>query len=64
MWARSPGRMTWTCFGMNHLEFALRHEAMNLEVIDAVFEHLRPEDLLARLNAAPTSGGRAVSGSG
>ena len=38
---------------VGHLEFALRHEGVNLEVIDAVFEHLPPEDLLARLNAAP-----------
>ncbi len=38
---------------VGHLEFALRHEGVNLDVIDALFEHLTPEDLLARLNAAP-----------
>lgn len=38
---------------VGHLEFALRHEGVNLEVIDALFEHLPPQDLLARLNAAP-----------
>lgn len=37
-----------------HLEFALRHEGINLEVIDAVFEHLPPGDLIARLKATPT----------
>lgn len=37
-----------------HLEFALRHEGVNLEVIDAVFEHLSPADLIARLQARPT----------
>ena len=34
-------------------EFALRHEGVNLEVIDALFAQLPPQDLLARLNAAP-----------
>jgi len=38
---------------VGHLEFALRHEGVNLEVIDALFEHLPPQDLLAQLNAAP-----------
>ena len=37
-----------------HLEFALRHEGVNLEIIDAVFEHLPPADLIARLQATPT----------
>ncbi|HEX5337582.1 MAG TPA: Fic family protein [Gallionella sp.] len=37
-----------------HLEFALRHEGINLEVIDAVFEHLAPNELAARLAATPT----------
>lgn len=37
-----------------HLEFALRHEGVNLEVIDAVFEHLAPTELVARLTATPT----------
>jgi hypothetical protein len=39
---------------VGHLEFALRHEGVNLEVIDAVFEHLSPADLIARLQATPT----------
>ena len=37
-----------------HLEFALRHEGVNLEVIDAAFEHLPPAELIARLRATPT----------
>jgi hypothetical protein len=37
-----------------HLEFALRHEGVNLEIIDAVFEHLAPADLIKRLTATPT----------
>lgn len=37
-----------------HLEFALRHEGVNLEVIDAVFEHLAPNELVTRLEAMPT----------
>lgn len=39
---------------VGQLEFALRHEGVNLEVIDAVFEHLQPGDLIARLQATPT----------
>jgi hypothetical protein len=39
---------------VGHLEFALRHEGVNLEVIDATFEHLLPGDLIARLQATPT----------
>jgi hypothetical protein len=39
---------------VGHLEFALRHEGVNLEVIDAVFEHLPPAELVARLQAIPT----------
>lgn len=37
-----------------HLEFALRHEGVNLEVIDAVFEHLDSNELLERLAVTPT----------
>ena len=29
---------------VGHLEFALRHEGVNLEIVDAVFEHLSPAD--------------------
>ena len=39
---------------VSHLEFALRHEGVNLEIIDAVFEHLAPAELIARLSATPT----------
>src|ERR1700693_3943775 len=39
---------------VGHLEFALRHEGVNLEVIDAVFEHITPENLITRLQATPT----------
>jgi hypothetical protein len=39
---------------VSQLEFALRHEGVNLEVIDAVFEHLAPAELVARLSATPT----------
>ena len=39
---------------VGHLEFALRHEGVNLEIIDAVFEHMSPGDLIARLRATPT----------
>ena len=38
---------------VGHLEFALRHEGVNLEIVDAAFEHLPPADLCARLEAAP-----------
>jgi hypothetical protein len=38
---------------VGHLEFALRHEGVNLEVIDAVCEHIEPGDLVQRLNASP-----------
>lgn len=39
---------------VGHLEFALRHEGVNLEVIDAAFQHISPVDLATRLKAAPT----------
>jgi hypothetical protein len=38
---------------VGHLEFALRHEGVNLEVIDAAFEHIDPALLVARLRQAP-----------
>lgn len=37
-----------------HLEFALKQEDINLEVIDAAFEHIEPSALVARFNEAPT----------
>lgn len=39
---------------VGHLEFALRHEGVNLEVIDAVFAQLPPGDLITRLRITPT----------
>ena len=39
---------------VGHLEFALRHEGVNLEVIDAVFEHVTPNELISRLRETPT----------
>ena len=38
---------------MGHLEFALPHEGVNLEVIDAVFEHLPDTGLVRRLSESP-----------
>ena len=38
---------------VGHLEFALRHEGLNLEVIDAVFEHLPEGELVRRFSASP-----------
>jgi hypothetical protein len=38
---------------VGHLEFALRHEGVNLEVIDAVFEHISAEELVSALESAP-----------
>ncbi|KAG0162172.1 hypothetical protein DFQ30_002880 [Apophysomyces sp. BC1015] len=38
---------------VGHLEFALRHEGVNLEVIDAAFEHILPEELVRRLSESP-----------
>jgi len=39
---------------VGHLEFALRHEGVNLEIIDAAFEQLDPRDLLVRIQAKPS----------
>ncbi|MBI5331524.1 MAG: Fic family protein [Betaproteobacteria bacterium] len=38
---------------LGHLEFALRHEGVNLEVIEAAFAHIEPASLVARLRATP-----------
>jgi hypothetical protein len=38
---------------VGHLEFALRHEGVNLEVIDAVFEHISADELIGVLESAP-----------
>lgn len=37
---------------LGHLEFALRHEGVNLEVIEALYEVLPVEDLLVRLRSS------------
>lgn len=38
---------------VGHLEFALRHEGVNLEVIEAAFEKIQAEELIARLRETP-----------
>jgi len=38
---------------LGHLEFALRHEGVNLEVIEAAFAHIPPANLVERLRATP-----------
>ncbi|WP_260464170.1 Fic family protein [Burkholderia sp. Bp8963] len=38
---------------VGHLEFALRHEGVNLEVIDAVFEHIPADELVRALECTP-----------
>ncbi|WP_321793354.1 hypothetical protein [Caballeronia sp. J97] len=49
-----PNSVAFDDTPVGHLEFALRHEGVNLEVIDAAFEHIEPEELIARLRATPT----------
>jgi hypothetical protein len=44
-----------------HLEFALRHEGVNLEVIDAVFEHLAPNENGSRPRQPVHTSGVSVS---
>ncbi|MCI1014102.1 Fic family protein [Herbaspirillum sp. C7C2] len=39
---------------IGHLEFALKHEGVNLEVIDAAFEHIPPTTLVEQLAIKPT----------
>ena len=38
---------------VGHLEFALQYEGINLEVIDAVFEHIQPSELIDHLKKNP-----------
>lgn len=38
---------------LGHLEFALRHEGINLAVIAATFKHIAPEAIIQRLTATP-----------
>lgn len=40
---------------VGHIEFALRHEGVNLEVIDAAYEHIAPESLVNRFEANPNA---------
>ncbi len=40
---------------IGHIEFALRHEGVNLEVIDAAFEHISPGSLIKRFEANPNA---------
>jgi hypothetical protein len=49
-----PNSVAFDDTPVGHLEFALRHEGVNLEVIDAAFEHMEPDELIARLRATPT----------
>lgn len=48
-----PTGVALTDSPVGHLEFALRHEGVNLEVIDATFGHIAPGNLIERLRAAP-----------
>jgi hypothetical protein len=50
-----PSGVAITDTPVGHLEFALRHEGVNLEVIDAAFEKIDPALLIARLHEAPNS---------
>jgi len=38
---------------VGHLEFALRHEGVELEVIEALFEHIAPAELVSRFQSTP-----------
>ena len=49
-----PNSVAFDDTPVGHLEFALRHEGVNLEIIDAAFEYIEPGDLIARLRATPT----------
>lgn len=50
-----PSGVAITDTPVGHLEFALRHEGVNLELIDAAFEKIDPALLVARLREAPNS---------
>lgn len=49
-----PNSVAFDDTPVGHLEFALRHEGVNLEIIDAAFDFIEPGDLIARLRATPT----------
>lgn len=40
---------------INHIEFALKHEGVNLEILKAAFKHLNPTLLENYVNSQPTS---------
>lgn len=50
-----PFNVALTDTPIGHLEFALRHEGVNLEVIDAVFDKIEPSALIERLKLTPNS---------
>ncbi len=50
-----PAGVVITDTPLGQLEFALRHEGVNLEVIDAAFEKIAPALLIARIRANPNS---------
>ena len=50
-----PAGVVITDTPLGQLEFALRHEGVNLEVIDAAFEKIAPSLLIARIRANPNS---------
>ncbi|NDP60422.1 MAG: Fic family protein [Oxalobacteraceae bacterium] len=50
-----PDGVVVTDTPLGQLEFALRHEGVNLEVIDAAFEKMAPSLLIARIRANPNS---------
>ncbi|WP_277185778.1 Fic family protein [Caballeronia sp. BR00000012568055] len=49
-----PASVAFDDTPVGHLEFALRHEGVNLEIIDAAFEHIEPSELIERIRATPT----------
>lgn len=48
-----PSGVALTDTPLGHLEFALRHEGIDLAVIEAAFEHIEPADLIRRLIESP-----------
>jgi fido (protein-threonine AMPylation protein) len=48
-----PSAVAFDDTPVGHLEFALRHEGINLEIIDAAFEYIEAASLIERLRATP-----------
>jgi hypothetical protein len=48
-----PSSVALTDTPLGHLEFALRHEGIDLPVIEAVFDHIEPGELVGRLRESP-----------